>query len=124
LADEEKSVNESIRALETELATVKAELATQEKWLKNHEGCRAGVRALLAAAGRGELPGLRGVLAEQLTIAADFDLSGDGSVKFNRDLGTGNNIGPGVSVIWNPNLLLNWPDQLSDALTDWREVAP
>ena len=58
------------------------------------------------------------------TIAADFDLSGDGSVKFNRDLGTGNNIGPGVSVIWNPNLLLNWPDQLSDALTDWREVAP
>ncbi len=75
VAAEEKACQESIRALESELATVKAELATQEKWLKNHEGCRAGVRALLDAAGRGDLPGLRGVLAEQLTISADYEMA-------------------------------------------------
>ena len=41
-----------------------------------------------------------------------------------RDMGANNSVGPGVAVIWSPNLLLNWPEQLSDALTDWREVAP
>ena len=56
--------------------------------------------------------------------AADVDMYGAGRVRFQRDMGINNNIGPGVSVIWNPNLLLNWPEQLSDALTDWREVAP
>jgi len=61
------------------------------------------------------------------TIGADIDLgtnSPGGRVNFQRDMGVNNSIGPGVSVIWNPNLLLNWPAELSDALTDWREVAP
>ena len=58
------------------------------------------------------------------TIGADIDLDGSGRVRFQRDMGADNSVGPGVSVIWNPNLLLNFPDQLSDALTDWREVAP
>lgn len=58
------------------------------------------------------------------TVGADIDLDGGGSVNFQRDMGLTNAAGPGVSVIWNPNLLLNVPDQLKDALTDWREVAP
>ena len=58
------------------------------------------------------------------TVGADIGMDGSGRVRFQRDMGINNNIGPGVSVIWNPNLLLNWPEQLSDALTDWREVAP
>ena len=60
------------------------------------------------------------------TIGADIDLgiNNGGRVNFQRDMGANNSVGPGVAVIWNPNLLLNWPEQLSDALTDWREVAP
>ncbi len=58
------------------------------------------------------------------TVAADMDLNGAGRVRFQRNMGANNAVGPGVSVIWNPNLLLNWPAQLSDALTDWREAAP
>ena len=53
------------------------------------------------------------------TVGADIDLSGSGRVRFQRDMGANNAVGPGVAVIWNPNLLLNWPEQLSDALTDW-----
>lgn len=49
---------------------------------------------------------------------------GSGRVRFQRDMGVNNALGPGVAVIWNPNLLLNFPAQLTDALTDWREVAP
>ena len=60
------------------------------------------------------------------TIGADIDLgiNNGGRVNFQRDMGANNSVGPGVAVIWNPNLLLNFPDQLTDALTDWREVAP
>jgi hypothetical protein len=58
------------------------------------------------------------------TVGTDIDLDGSGRVRFQRDMGVNNRVGPGVTVIWNPNLLLNWPAQLSDALTDWREVAP
>src|SRR3989338_5553237 len=60
------------------------------------------------------------------TIGADIDLgiNNGGRVNFQRDMGANNSVGPGVAVIWNTNLLLNWPEQLSDALTDWREVAP
>ena len=60
------------------------------------------------------------------TIGADIDLgiNNGGRVNFQRDMGANNSVGPGVAVIWNPNLLLNWPEQLSDAVTDWREVAP
>lgn len=59
------------------------------------------------------------------SIGADVDLSGNGSVSFNRDLGAGNSTGPGVAVIWNPNLLLNVDQSLKDAVTNWKgEVAP
>jgi hypothetical protein len=59
------------------------------------------------------------------SIAADADLTGNGNVRFNRDLGAGNNTGPGMAVIWNPNLLLNVDPVLKDATTSWTgEVAP
>ncbi|MBI4426010.1 MAG: hypothetical protein HY567_00355 [Candidatus Kerfeldbacteria bacterium] len=58
------------------------------------------------------------------TVGADIDLDGVGRVEFQRDLGVGNRTAAGTAVLWNPNLILNVPEQLTDALTDWREVAP
>ncbi len=57
------------------------------------------------------------------SVAADADLNGVGAVSSQRDLG-GLNATPGVAFIWNPNLILNAPQQFTDAVTDWREVAP
>lgn len=42
-----------------------------------------------------------------------------GRVRFQRDMGVNNRVGPGVSVIWNPNLILNFPAQFTDAPTNW-----
>ena len=57
------------------------------------------------------------------SVAADADLNGIGAVSSQRDLG-GLNATPGVAFIWNPNLILNAPQQFTDAVMDWREVAP
>lgn len=57
------------------------------------------------------------------SVAADADLNGVGAVSSQRDLG-GLNAIPGIAFIWNPNLILNAPQQFTDAVTDWREVAP
>ena len=57
------------------------------------------------------------------TVAADADLNGTGNVITERDMDTSNDK-PGVAFIWNPNLLLNAPEDFEESLTDWREVAP
>ena len=44
------------------------------------------------------------------SVAGDAELNGSGKVSSQRDLGIGN-ASPGVAFIWNPNLLLNFPDQ-------------
>jgi hypothetical protein len=54
----------------------------------------------------------------------DAELNGSGRVRFQRDMGVKNAIGSGVAFIWNPNLILNAPQQFTDAVMDWREVAP
>ena len=50
-------------------------------------------------------------------------LIGTGKVSSQRDLGVGNS-SPGVAFIWNPNLILNAPQPFTDAVMDWKEVAP
>jgi hypothetical protein len=57
------------------------------------------------------------------SVAADAELNGAGKVSSQRDLG-GLNAMPGVAFIWNPNLILNAPQPFTDAVMDWREVAP
>ncbi len=71
----EKDLDAKLRAVESLMATDKAQLETLEQWVRNHEGCRDGVRALLAAAAQGETTGVRGLLAERLTIAAEFEVA-------------------------------------------------
>ncbi|KKU12211.1 MAG: hypothetical protein UX17_C0054G0013, partial [Parcubacteria group bacterium GW2011_GWC2_45_7] len=41
-----------------------------------------------------------------------------------RDLGNFNSTSPEVAFIWNPFLILNAPQAFTDAVMDWREVAP
>ena len=57
------------------------------------------------------------------SVAADADLNGVGAVsspkRFRRI-----KCYSGVAFIWNPNLILNAPQQFTDAVMDWREVAP
>ena len=57
------------------------------------------------------------------SVAADAELNGTGKVSSQRDLGFGNS-SPGVAFIWNPFLILNAPQPFTDAVMDWREVAP
>jgi len=57
------------------------------------------------------------------SVAGDAELNGAGKVSSQRDLGVGNAI-PGVAFIWNSFLILNTPQAFTDAVTDWKEVAP
>ena len=57
------------------------------------------------------------------SVAGDAELNGTGKVSSQRDLGVGNS-SPGVAFIWNPNLILNAPQPFTDAVMDWKEVAP
>ena len=57
------------------------------------------------------------------SVAGDAELNGAGKVSSQRDLGIGNS-SPGVAFIWNPNLILNAPQPFTDAVMDWKEVAP
>ena len=58
------------------------------------------------------------------SVAADAELNGSGSVNTQRDLGNFNSTSPAVAFIWNPFLILNAPQPFTDAVMDWREVAP
>ena len=58
------------------------------------------------------------------SVAADAELLNGGSVITERDLGNSNSTSPAVAFIWNPFLILNAPQPFTDAVMDWREVAP
>jgi len=57
-------------------------------------------------------------------ISKDINLDGSGRVGFQRDMGVNNRVGPGVAFVWNPFLILNAPQPFTDAVMDWKEVAP